>query len=275
MDDVIYNDASILNKGLLNFDYKLSTYNAKSNFQLHYHPYSEIYIYLRGRVEFIVDSLTYELSPFDVLIIPPYKLHRPKPETHSTFERIVINVYPEFYKKLDCEQYKEFYKKDSIDNLKISSKVIKRTKFYDIINEIKTYTDNYQNIFQPITYFKVGELLHVLNSISSFESFNIKSDIILKVLEYIDSNYNNISSLSDLTSKFNYSKNHLCYIFKKHTGFTIHKYINIKRFENVKKLCAAGESITMACIESGFESYGSFSYAYKKEFGHCPKIDLK
>lgn len=44
--------------------------------------------------------------------------------------------------------------------------------------------------------------------------------------------------------------------------------------ENVETLHNQGKSLTWACIESGFKSYDSFAYTYKRQFGVSPQKGL-
>lgn len=124
---------------------------------------------------------------------------------------------------------------------------------------------------KPLASSKILELLYCLNTINHFEGFDSINEVTQSIIDFIDNNFNNIYELEDVTSQFHYSKNYLGYLFKKSTGITIMRYINAKKMENVEKLYKSGKSLTYACIESGFKSYDSFAYIYKKEFGIPPK----
>jgi methylphosphotriester-DNA--protein-cysteine methyltransferase len=64
-------------------------------------------------------------------------------------------------------------------------------------------------------------------------------------------------------------------MFKDKTGMTITHYLTLKRIETVKINYAKGKSLSTACLEAGFGTYGNFAYNYKKIFGKAPKEDLK
>ena len=74
-------------------------------FLMHYHPYYEIYVYISGKSEFFIEDTIFRLKPYDIIIVPPYTMHQPQPYVGETFDRLVINVYPNFFKYMDCPEY--------------------------------------------------------------------------------------------------------------------------------------------------------------------------
>ena len=93
-------------------------------------------------------------------------------------------------------------------------------------------------------------------------------------MSYINNNYNSNISLGDVAEKFFISKYHLCHMFKKATGLTVHRYITQKRITNVRESMGEGINITSAVINAGFSSYSSFYRSYIKEYGIPPKEGL-
>ena len=58
--------------------------------------------------------------------------------------------------------------------------------------------------------------------------------------------------------------------FKEETGYTIGNYVTMKRLRYARELILGGMPVTQACFECGFQSYSTFSRAYKKNFGISP-----
>lgn len=258
-----------------NFKYGIDLVNDKRKFLLHYHPYSEIYLLVSGKADFFIDGSTYILEPFDIMLVPPYKIHQPYPEFNTVFERFVINVYPDFYEKMKCSEYERVF--SDLDNFmyKIPSRIVRQTNFINVLNTIRLYSKEYQFMQQPIIRYKIGELLYILNSIDNFEKYNDQNLIAQKIIEYIDKKFKTITNLNEIAMHFNYTKSYLCFTFKKATGMTIAHYITLKRIEYVKSHLKNGDSISNVCLEAGFTNYGNFAYNYKKISGRSPKTDLK
>ena len=242
-------------------------------FLLHHHPYHEIYIYLGGKSNFLIESAVFELNPYDIILVPPYTLHQPQPYVGEIFERFVINVFPGFFEHLDCPEYQNVFYNMPYQKYKIPGHFVKRSDIFNLINFFLKYDKNSTNT-APLLSAKIVELLYHLNTVNNFEACVSINKVIQEIITYVDNNFKTIYTFKDVTDNFFYSENHLNHLFKKNTGITITQYINIKKMENVETLHNQGKSLTYACIESGFKSYDCFAYTYKKQFGVSPQKGL-
>ena len=243
-------------------------------FLLHHHPYHEVYIYISGKAEFLIEGTTFRLNPYDIIIVPPYTLHQPQPCIGEVFERHVINIMPNFFYDMDCPEYQDVFFNLPHLKYKIPGHIVKRSNIMNTINFFRDKFNPNTDYIKPLICSKMLELLYHLNTIDSFEECDSVNMVVQDLIGYIDKNFDTISDLQSVTDNFFYSKNYLSHLFKKSTGITITQYINIKKMENVEKLYKQGKSLTHSCIESGFSSYDSFAYIYKKEFGLSPKKGL-
>lgn len=259
------------------FAHRLNVVDNERQFLMHYHPYPEIYLFIKGTATFCIEGAIYDLEPYDLILVPAYMIHQPYPEISTVFERYILNVYPDFYDKLGCPEYSKLFSNLTNFMYKIPGHIIKRTNFINILKDIRTYSDDYQDLNQPVIRYKIGELLYILNSIENFENFNTQNPVVQEIIDYIENNFMTIEGLDELALRFNYTKSHLGYIFKNGTGMTIAHYITIKRIEYVKSRYVGNTDISLsaACLEAGFGNYGNFAYNYKKIFGTSPKADLK
>lgn len=250
----------------------LSENHLKREFKLHSHDSIELFLFLSGNASFVIDGALYNLSPYDILVIPQYKLHHAIPNSGDIFERLIINIDISFFEYNRCPEYQGFL--DEITNYKnkIPAYFIKQTNIPYISDSLKDLILKKHKINpNPVINSKLVELIYFLNNNTHFESFNSRNKLVQTIISYIDENYCSDISLDSLAQTLSYSKNHMCRIFKKSTGMTINSYINMKRFNNVKELCKKGENLTSACFDSGFNSYATFYSAYIKSNGCSPK----
>jgi AraC-like DNA-binding protein len=63
---------------------------------------------------------------------------------------------------------------------------------------------------------------------------------------------------------------HLLRVFRACFGETPHAYVSRLRIERSKELLRKGHTVTDACLEAGFSSFGSFSALFKKQVGVAP-----
>ena len=240
-------------------------------FKLHMHPHPEIYIYISGRAEFYISGTSFNLNPYDVILVPANTLHQPIPTIGEFFERFVLNIPPSFYKLMNCTELEDVFFNLTDFKYKIPGYIVKRSGILNFTNYFKNDYNSKSKYEIPLIMSKIIDLLYRLNTINKFEGFDTINNVIQDLINHIDANYKTIYDLESLALHFPYSKNHLSFLFKKYTGMTIMKYINLKKLENVENLYKQGKSLMYACIESGFTSYDSFAYFYKKELGVSPK----
>ena len=58
--------------------------------------------------------------------------------------------------------------------------------------------------------------------------------------------------------------------FKRHTGMTVHQYVQQKRLISAAARIRAGESVTAAAMQAGFMDYTTFLKAFRKQYGCAP-----
>ena len=64
---------------------------------LHHHDFYEVYFFLSGNVQYIIENRSYLLTPGDVLLISPMELHQPMFGTEPReYERIVLWIDKQF-----------------------------------------------------------------------------------------------------------------------------------------------------------------------------------
>jgi AraC-like DNA-binding protein len=78
-------------------------------------------------------------------------------------------------------------------------------------------------------------------------------------------------SLEQIATQLNYSPFHLCRLFRKHTGQSIHRYLNQLRLRtSLEYLTQANTDLTGLALKLGFASNSHFTEAFRKTFGTTP-----
>ena len=78
-------------------------------FKFHTHENYEIYMFLEGDVNFIIENKTYSLEPYDVVIAKKHELHNISFLKASQYRRMYLNVWPSFFQEHNCQEYEEFF----------------------------------------------------------------------------------------------------------------------------------------------------------------------
>ena len=94
-------------------------------------------------------------------------------------------------------------------------------------------------------------------------------EMLPEIINYIDSHFLDICSLEEL-SRFGYTYNHICKIFKKTYGFSPSDYLLSKKMEYATTLLSQNKTLSEIAELLGYSSPYNFSRAFKKHFGLPP-----
>lgn len=256
-----------------NANFKTISSPSNKNFILHNHDFYEIYMFTKGDSSYVVEGNSYTLEPDDIIIIKKHEMHRVYHNSSAPYCRIVLEIYPEFFTKYHCEKYEfPFLTSGKNSGNKINASIVKSSGLKDAILRLKKYSDNFNNIDNPISSAIIIEILYIINGISTFSVEHIQNKHIFQVVSYINNNITENIKIEDLSDRFFISKYHLCRLFKSATGHTIHSYILQKRMMLVDELVSCGSNLSNAVIKSGFETYSSYYRSYKKIYGKSPRM---
>lgn len=97
------------------------------------------------------------------------------------------------------------------------------------------------------------------------------SDMLKKVLDYIELNYSDVITVSELADICNFSDYHFMRFFKKYMNMTCIEYINNMRLEKAVELFEKGNtSILDVSLSVGFHNLSYFHRAFKKKYHMTP-----
>ncbi|SHG92916.1 AraC-type DNA-binding protein [Anaerosphaera aminiphila DSM 21120] len=95
--------------------------------------------------------------------------------------------------------------------------------------------------------------------------------IIKNALDIINVTFNKKITLTEIADKLHISKNYLCCLFKKETGYRFCEYINILRVNRAKLLIIQSrKNFDYIAYDCGFSSQSHFSTTFKKYTGTTP-----
>lgn len=242
------------------------------DFRLHVHNDYEIYLFLKGDTKYIVEENVYSLDPGDIIIIRKNLLHRAYHNSSAPYKRIVLNVDPEFFRQSGCGEYEnEFINKSENSSDKIDSEIVHSSGIYDAFMRLKKYSEDFNSLESGIVSAIITEILYLINNVKSYSEADKTNPQLKEVIKYLNMHFTDEITLDELERKFFISKFHICHIFPKATGLTVHQYIMRKRFAYAGELIKLGKSLTESAALAGFNNYSSFYRAYIKEHGAAPR----
>ena len=255
----------------LNYYYKKNIHISHTSIEQFKANNPHIYIYINGQLPLLFNEfLPQKLEMYDTFIIPHSISHEIIGSMSSPSTIYSLQPYEKFYEKFNDIDYTRLF----AEKLKISGKKIQNTDIPNILRKFQKYSYNFQKLQLPIFTYLFYEIMYLLNSIVFSEDSSLSHDeITMNILAYIDDNFKHLDGLDEISSHLNFSTSYLSARFKKNTGITILDYIIKKRLANAIELYKKGSNLTNAALLSGFSSYDSFAYTYKKIYKVSPKKD--
>jgi AraC-like DNA-binding protein len=104
----------------------------------------------------------------------------------------------------------------------------------------------------------------------SFPAQRRRRDLVERARAQLDLHYQQGMPLAALASRLETSVHHLCRLFKRGTGLTIHQYQNRLRMAEALERIRGGERLIDAAFDLGFSSHSHFTESFRKTFGVPP-----
>lgn len=228
----------------------------------HYHEGLEILQVLSGRMGVLSGEDSFEAAAGDIVVINSGDLHRNTAKNCDCVYRcLILNFELCGQWGFDLQQVRF---KSHITDDKIAS----------LMEDIAEEMENGRQFYKPMVLARSTELLVRLSRSYRVEGFNIsdkKTELVRKILVYINRNYASSASLDDLSRELGYSRFYISRTFTEETGISLTAHINRTRIHKAQKLLAAGEhSISEIAELCGYPSSSAFGVQFKKAVGCSP-----
>ncbi|MBE6780907.1 MAG: helix-turn-helix domain-containing protein [Ruminococcaceae bacterium] len=239
-------------------------------FPLHWHDRFELLLIKQGSLDYYCSTEHVIFKEGDVAIISPKSLH-------SAFAGADGVVYDVIMFNLDHFINGTIASKNFLTPLNDGNLIFEtKTTNSEIVNQLQAIinADLHRNSYQPLmvlgyVYNLMGLLYEHCVTIENTTT-NIEEKF-GKVINYINKHFAEDISSSFLSSKFGYEEAYFCRKFKKNTGITVMKYIQVLRLEESKKLITKSDfSIKDIALTCGFSDVAYFTNCFKKLYQMTP-----
>lgn len=268
--------------GYLNSDFRIFhlTSTEARDFQSHYHDFHKLLIFESGSVSYYIEGETYQLQPYDIVLVPAGEVHRPVIHDDSPYHRLIVYISPDFF-----ERYQDhgidlshcFSLCSGCNSHVLRIRRFRDSRLYPLFLELshaaKEDADAMSDLYQNSVLLQFLILLIRLSQGNdiSYPAASGANTQVLRVLSYINQNLKEPLSIDQIANACYLNRSYLMHLFRRETGYTILSYITEKRLFAARSLIQSGSSVTEACLQSGFSGYTAFYRAYRKKFGESPK----
>ena len=242
--------------------------------QYHYHNVNEIHYFFEGERRLFCKDRIYHVTPGDLVIIKSNVLHSLCDWDKPGYTRILIDFQDKFLKniKSDMDLLNCFNRDIIVMHLNEYDKKILENSMINITNEFLHKKNGYKTMLLA----QMTEFLITLNRM--MDNYTDKREmpspqylIISEIMKFISEHYCDKLTLTILGNQFGYSRNYLCSLFKKISGFSIVSYINGTRITKAQEMLKDNHnSIADVAQKCGFESSTHFGRVFKEIVGCSP-----
>lgn len=260
----------------LNFGYDYSCQKTDSHF-LHCHNFYEVYFFLEGDVDYLVEGQKYKPAPNSLLLLAPHAFHGVKINSDTPYRRCSLHFHPDI---LSPERrsflLSSFPSPEKNPAQKIYYEHTERFGLPVYFDALKRCADRAETTKEQQLPICVEALLSQIVSMCEIDSPSAKAvspDTVSRIIWYLNRHLGDDISLDQISERFFISKHHLNKVFKKATGTTVFDYLLHKRVIAAQQLLITGSSAQNAALASGFKDYSAFYRSYTRILGHSPLQD--
>lgn len=241
----------------------------------HFHEFDKLVLLLSGAVDYTVESETYTLQPWDVLLVKHHTIHKAVIDVSVPYERVIIYLDRKFFERampgaglLDC-----FDNADKQGSYLLQPTPEQREELEHAIIAYESAEKDSRFGAQTMRETIIIQLLiHISRmAAASPEKERVPGDAkIQTVLSFINENFRSPLTVDQLAEQVYLSRYHFMRLFKSQTGSTVYAYIRQKRLMCAARYIREGMPAAKAAAESGFSDYSTFHRAFRETFGISP-----
>ena len=251
----------------------------------HSHPSHEIYLLLKGSARYTVNGQSFDVKPFDLLILNAYEYHFVEPSTNEAYERIVLQIPPNFIPVLnEVTPLNNFIKSNSFLNI-LPAEYVTKSKVYGIMKSIERICLNNDEIYKD--HLILAEAINLSIELSKLVA-DIHNEQTAGVhyseytypqlnicIQYINDNLHRPIALDDIVKQLHISRSRIQHLFKSVMGYSISDFICKQKMQLAYAMLNSGKSPTETAQALGYEYYSTFHTAFKKFYGYTPKEQVQ
>lgn len=262
------------------------------DFLSHYHDFHKLLLFESGSVSYYVEGETYQLLPYDIVLVPAGEVHRPVIYDNSPYRRLIVYFSPAFFEHFrqnGFDLFSCFAACTQKNSHVLRTQRFRESRLYAPFRELIQTLSNDEHVSlshssdahhtQMRALYQQSLLTQILILLSqmadgsdlSHPAASGANPQVLQILAYINAHLTEELSVDAIAASCYLNRSYLMHLFRRETGYTLGSYITEKRLFAARTLIQNGISVTDACLQSGFSGYTAFYRAYRKKFGEPPK----
>ena len=233
----------------------------------HWHPSIEIFLVLKGNIDFFINSEHYPLQRGQFILVNSNEIHSIEcPDPNFTIVlQIPRKIFENFGENDDIFFESTRYEKDAylielIERMYRSCEEKKYAYQFDVLGDFNKL------IFILLSKYKVRQI----NKERKQEYKRLEK--LSRITDYIREHFMEDISLKSLSDKFGFSLTYLSRMFQKYAKISYKEYLmNLRTDEAYKRLINTREPIGKIAMDCGFPDSRSMAKTFQKRYNILPK----
>ncbi|MFA1563149.1 AraC family transcriptional regulator [Aliivibrio fischeri] len=235
----------------------------------HWHSAIEVILVIEGKYKVMIEGVPKSYGTGDVILIFQNQIH----SLFSEVENSKLLTFQFSPNMISLNPNSEFV---SSQKLFLSEKTDQMLIWSSALNLINSYIKG-SNCISCLQLSLAYQFLHTIELFIEQSEVPHRVDskneinIIKKCIVFVDENYKENISLSDLTQLMDVSYSHLSRMFKRVSGYNFKDYLSLMRIsKSIPLLCNTQLPIIEIALTCGFSEYKSFITSFKKIQNETP-----
>ncbi len=239
------------------------------NHRLHINNHLEIYFFISGDHQYIVENDLYALKPGDAILINPRQVHKALPMGEGMYERFYFLLSDRALEGLQQDPLKSLL--SSHNNLVSFPEPVRSQVIRMLYGISDCFRDGRNDQLRALSLFLgiLAELRRHLGQTAESRTAHTP-ELLQRILTYVNSHTASIQTTAEVAAALGISPQYLSGYFSRHIGTPLKAYIQAKKIGLAKELLSQGADVTRTCFDCGFNDCSYFIKIFKKYVGVTP-----
>lgn len=238
---------------------------SQRHFFEHSHVHAELFLFLYGDAEMIIEGKPIVLQKNDLLVIPKGVRHYIHILKCTPYARMCVHVQTDFLHELSLLDLAQISESKNVYTANLTN-----TPFIQTLPRISQTASTMlgEQAQTALFYERLLALYHSMPQLQKNQSEPVR--LLDKARFYIESHLEKELTLEILAEKLFVSPAYLCKVFRKQIGVPVMHFVNERRIRKAKQLILDGVPLKEVYLSCGYENYVTFFRVFRKRTGQTP-----